>query len=320
MFDIQKKGIPLKPVIETENLGKAFGPTIALEGVTLKLPPDEIIGLVGPNGAGKTTLFSILSGFLKPGRGSVKVLGHSPLSPELQGKVSILPQDASLRKGVNIGKQFEFFARLQGIPRAMAAQEAEKALEEVDLRLKRNEEPDSLSHGMRKRASLAQAFIGNPKLILLDEPTAGLDPVTTQKVRELIKRKAVGRTIIISSHNLSELQETCHSVAILHEGSLVEFKPISEIVDRRKVLMVRLENPPTQELKDAVANLPGVVSVKIGEQDPRLHISVSSSLDDSEIDLSILGLLKEKGVSYREIRRGESLEDKVVEITRSNSW
>ena len=99
----------MKPVIETENLGKAFGPTIALEGVTLKLPPDEIIGLVGPNGAGKTTLFSILSGFLKPGRGSVKVLGHSPLSPELQGKVSILPQDASLRKGVNIGKQFEFF-------------------------------------------------------------------------------------------------------------------------------------------------------------------------------------------------------------------
>jgi hypothetical protein len=100
----------------------------------------------------------------------------------------------------------------------------------------------------------------------------------------------------------------------------VEFKPISEIVDRSKVLMVRLEDPPTQELKDAVANLPGVVSVKIGEQDPRLHISVSSSLDDSEIDLSILGLLKEKGVSYREIRRGESLEDKVVEITRSNSW
>ena len=169
----------MNPVVETKDLGKAFGATVALKGVNLEIPPDQVIGLVGPNGAGKTTLFSIVSGFLKPGVGSVRVLGHSPLSPELQGRVSILPQDASLRRGVSIIKQFEFFAKLQGLSPKEASAEAEKALGEVDLLEKADEGPDSLSHGMRKRASLAQSFIGNPELILLDEPTAGLDPVTT---------------------------------------------------------------------------------------------------------------------------------------------
>ena len=129
----QKKGIPVTPVVETQNLGKAFGTTVALEGVNLELPSNQIIGLVGPNGAGKTTLFSILSGFLKPGIGSVRVLGHSPLSPQLQGRVSILPQDAPLRKGVSIRKQFEFFAKLQGLSPETASEEAEKVLAEVDL-------------------------------------------------------------------------------------------------------------------------------------------------------------------------------------------
>lgn len=306
----------MNPVVETEDLGKAFGATIALKGVNLKLPPHQVIGLVGPNGAGKTTLFSIISGFLKPGVGSVRVLGHSPLSPELQGRVSILPQDAPLRKGVSIRKQFEFFAKLQGLSPEEALKEAEQALSDVDLLEKSNEGPDSLSHGMRKRASLAQTFLGNPELILLDEPTAGLDPVTTRKVRELILDKAKGRTVVISSHNLAELQEACDCVAILNQGRLIEFRPISEIVDRSKTMIVRLETNPGEALIKAVNELPGVVSANIDKEGtPRILITVDSSIDDSEVDLSILTLLKEKGVKYREIKRGESLEEKVVEIT-----
>ncbi|MBT3469915.1 MAG: ATP-binding cassette domain-containing protein, partial [Opitutae bacterium] len=150
MLHFQEEGVSVNPVVETKDLGKAFGATIALKGVNLELPPHQIIGLVGPNGAGKTTLFSIISGFLKPGIGSVRVLGHSPLSPELQGRVSILPQDAPLRKGVSIRKQFEFFAKLQGLSPEAAAEETERALSEVDLLEKSNEGPDSLSHGMRK--------------------------------------------------------------------------------------------------------------------------------------------------------------------------
>lgn len=313
----QKKGIPVTPVIETQNLGKAFGATVALEGVNLELPANQIIGLVGPNGAGKTTLFSILSGFLKPGIGSVRVLGHSPLSPQLQGRVSILPQDAPLRKGVSIRKQFEFFAKLQGLSPETASEEAEKVLAEVDLLEKSVEGPDSLSHGMRKRASLAQSFIGNPELILLDEPTAGLDPVTTQKVRELVLRKAKGRTIIISSHNLAELQEACDSVAILNSGKLVDFRPVSEIIGRSKTMIIRLEGPPEDQLTKAVSELPEVVSVTCGDQgNPRIIIRVDGSIDDSEVDLAILGVFKEQKVRYREIRRGESLEEKVVQITK----
>ena len=309
----------MNPVIQTKNLGKHFGATVALSGVNLEIPGGEIIGLVGPNGAGKTTLFSIICGFLKPNTGSLNVLGHAPLSPELQGRVSVLPQDAPLSKGVNIRKQFEFFAKLQGFSPAEAAEEAQTALESVDLLDKAEEVPDSLSHGMRKRASLAQTFIGNPELILLDEPTAGLDPVTTHKVRELVLRKAVGRTIVISSHNLAELQETCNSVAILNEGKLVRFCQVSEVIDRGKTMIIRLESPPAEDLIKSVSEIPGIVSVRSGDDHtPRLIILLDGSIDDSEADLAILTKLKEKGVAYREIRRGESLEEKVVEITNKD--
>ena len=309
----------MNPVIQTNNLGKHFGATIALTGVDLEIPGGEIIGLVGPNGAGKTTLFSIICGFLKPNTGSLSVLGHAPLSPELQGRVSVLPQDAPLSKGVNIRKQFEFFAKLQGFSPTEAVEEAQTALESVDLLDKAEDVPDSLSHGMRKRASLAQAFIGNPELILLDEPTAGLDPVTTHKVRELVLRKAVDRTIVISSHNLAELQETCNSVAILNEGRLVKFCQVSEVIDRGKTMVIRLEAPPSAEVVSAIEGLPGVLTAASGDyQTPKVIVTMDAAIDDSEVDLAILGLLKEKGARYREIRRGESLEEKVVEITNKD--
>ena len=156
-------------------------------------------------------------------------------------------------------------------------------------------------------------------MILLDEPTAGLDPVTTQKVRELVLQKAEGRTVVISSHNLAELQEICDCVAILNLGKLVDFRPVSEIVDRSKTMIVRLENPPDDRLTKAVCELPEVVSVSCGDRgNPRMIITVDGSIDDSEVDLAILGVFKEQRVRYREIRRGESLEEKVVQITNKD--
>ncbi len=310
----------MNPIIETNGLGRQFGTVVALRDVTWEVPVGQIIGLVGPNGAGKTTLFSIVCGFLKPGTGTVSVLGQSPLSPELQGRVAILPQDAPLKRGVSIKNQFKFFARLQGFSAKESISEAERVLASVDLLEKADDGPDTLSHGMRKRASLAQTFIGKPELILLDEPTAGLDPVTTHKVRELVKKEAEGRTIVISSHNLAELQEVCDSVAILNEGKLVDFRSVSEIVDRGKTMIIRLEAPPTDEVVSAIGELPGVLTAASGDdQTPKIIVTVDAAIDDSEVDLAILGLLKEKGARYREIRRGESLEERVVEITKKDS-
>ena len=320
LSNIQTERVSINPVIQTNGLVRRFGHVVALRDVTWEIPGNQIVGLVGPNGAGKSTLFSIVCGFLKPDAGTVKVFGHSPLSPELQGRVAILPQDAPLQKGTSIRSQLTFFARLQGFSAREAPNEAERVIAAVDLLEKTNDAPEALSHGMRKRVSLAQAFIGKPELILLDEPTAGLDPVTTHNVRNLVKKEAVGRTIVISSHNLAELQEVCDVVAILNEGKLIDFRSVSEIVDRGKTIIVRLEIQPTSDLVAAIGELPGVTSVAAGDaQNPRLLITMDAAIDDSEVDLAILGLLKEKGVRYREIRRGETLEEKVVEITNKDS-
>ena len=219
LLDIQEKGISVNPVIQTKGLGRRFGAVVALDNVDLEIPGGQIVGLVGPNGAGKTTLFSIVCGFLKPGSGTVNVLGQPPLSPELQGRVSILPQDAPLQRGVSIKSQFAFFARLQGFSSQEAEREAERVLGDVDLLDKSNDGPDTLSHGMRKRATLAQAFIGSPELILLDEPTAGLDPNQVLEVRKTIK--GLGKTIFLSTHILQEVRKVADRILLIHQGRLV---------------------------------------------------------------------------------------------------
>ena len=306
----------MSKVLITKDLAKSFGSNSALRKISLEIESDQIVGLVGPNGAGKTTLFSLICGFLKPSSGSLEVLGHPPLSPQLQGRVALLPQDAPLLRGVSLRKQFEFFARLQGFSSKEAFQEAEKALDSVDLLSKADEFTDALSHGMNKRASLAQAFIGNPEFLLLDEPTAGLDPVTAQKVRQLIVRERANRSVLISSHNLAELQEVCHSVVILKEGALIKYSKVSEVLDRAKTLIVRLESSAKPDLLDSIKEVSGVIFARIDTDcNSRLIITMKGSIDDSEADLVILSILKEHGVSYLEIRRGESLEEKVLEIT-----
>ena len=183
-------------MIELQNLSKHFGPVRALDGIDLSIDQVKPTGLVGPNGAGKTTLFSVLCGFLNPTSGRVRIAGHPPLAKALHGQIAILPQDAALSPAVPIAKQLEFMAQLQGFDRRGARAETARTLELVNLSDVAMRPPEALSHGMRKRAAIAQAFIGEPDLVLLDEPTAGLDPNTAAPIRELIRTTAHERKFV----------------------------------------------------------------------------------------------------------------------------
>ena len=161
------------PIVKTEGLGRDFGGTRALDSIDLTLEAGAPIGLVGPNGAGKTTFFSVLCGFLRPTRGTVEVLGRPPLHRDLHGRVAILPQDAAFVKGVPVQSQLAMLAELQGFSAAAARAEAARVLQLVLLADAAKKTPETLSHGMLKRIAIAQAFLGAPELVLLDEPTAG---------------------------------------------------------------------------------------------------------------------------------------------------
>ena len=305
-------------MIETQRLSKSYANTHALDQITVSLERGKPIGLVGPNGAGKTTFFSLLCGFIHPTAGTVRVLGHPPLHRALHGRITILPQDAALIKTVPIITQLIFFAQLQGFSRIKAKQEAHRVLECVNLHKLGHKLPDSLSHGMLKRAAIAQAFIGKAELILLDEPTAGLDPATAGQIRDLIRTTAKDSTFIISSHNLSEIEDICGSVLILNRGKLVEYKTISELVARTTCLTFRLEEPPPEKIKHIFLNLPEITKVEIGttgEHQLIIHYHESAG---NATQIQIIQVLHQADISFLEMSRGQSLENKVLEITKNN--
>ena len=212
---------PSRPenILSIKGLTRNFGTFTALNDVTFDVPRETIFGLVGPNGAGKTTMFSIVAGFLQPTKGSIELLGsHSPGARELLGRVSILPQDALFDRNLMILDQLVLYRRLQGASGAEAKAEVAEALTRVGLGDYLERGAGVLSHGMTKRLGIAQAFLGNPDLIILDEPTAGLDPRNAKRVRDVIRELSENSTVIVSSHNLAELEDLCDHVVILDRG------------------------------------------------------------------------------------------------------
>ncbi|MGI9221928.1 MAG: ABC transporter ATP-binding protein [Woeseiaceae bacterium] len=303
-------------MIEVKGLNKYFGPVKALDGVDLQINEGPPTGLVGPNGAGKTTLFSVLCGFLNPTAGTVKIAGHPPLASALHGQIAILPQDAALQPAVAVAKQLAFMAELQGFSRRTAATEAARVLELVNLSESAHQPPESLSHGMKKRAAIAQAFIGTPDLILLDEPTAGLDPNTAAPIRELIRTTAAERKFVISSHNLSDIEDLCGDVVILKKGKVSDHSAIDALVGRTSALTVTLEATAPDSVESLCSSIAEVDKVEVLGGD-RMQVRVYfDEANETEVHVGMLQALKGAGIGFKEMSRGESLESRVREITR----
>jgi ABC-2 type transport system ATP-binding protein len=303
-------------MISIQGLSKYFGSVRALDGIDLEIGAGAPTGLVGPNGAGKTTLFSILCGFLRPTAGAVQIFGLPPLAEPLHGRIAILPQDALLARAVPVFKQLTVFAELQGYARHNARVEAGRVLDLVNLRDVANRPPEALSHGMVKRAAIAQAFIGNPDLILLDEPTSGLDPNTAGPIRELIRATGDQRKFVISSHNLADIEDLCQDVVILNKGKVTTHQPISELVSRSAALTFTLEQAAPARAVEIMLAVPGVTQAEIlGEDRRRLRVRFEAAAEVAA-QTQILTALQAAGITFRDMSRGESLEQKVREITR----
>jgi ABC-2 type transport system ATP-binding protein len=308
--------------VTAEGLGRDFGDTRALDGIDLTLEPGAPIGLVGPNGAGKTTFFSVLCGFLRPSRGQVKVLGKPPLHPDLRGRVAILPQDAAFVKGVPVATQLAFLAELQGFARKAARAEAMRVLELVLLGDAARKPPEAMSHGMLKRVAIAQAFLGEPELVMLDEPTAGLDPATADHIKTLIRSLDKQRTFIVSSHTRDDVEELCGSVVVLDKGKVAQHRKVADLVARTSVLSFRLEQDAPPEIVSKLSAVTSVTRVEVGKPGERrlaVHFrepnGAAADTTGSAIQIAVLQALAAAGVSMIEMTRGQSLQDKVIELT-----
>jgi ABC-2 type transport system ATP-binding protein len=304
------------PALEIQKVVKHFGTVKALDGVSFDVPRNSTFGVLGPNGAGKTTLFSLIAGFLKPNGGSIKCLGVDVEQvSELRGKLSILPQDALFQSNVPILEQLVFFCELSGFSRPDAEKEAMRALGIVGLAEVAKKNARTLSHGMAKRLGIAQAFLGKPEVTILDEPTAGLDPVNARNIRELIREFPRSGTLIVSSHDLNEIQEMCSHVAILDKGHLVECKTVKEITQASRKVRMTFAKELSKDNIQAIQKVNGVKSVSSDESGAYMIEIDPSSRKTDEISAEVVGKLAANGVIPKSVSEGETLESRFLAVT-----
>lgn len=221
------------PAIAVQGLGKRYGDHEAVRGLSFEIGPGEVVGFLGPNGAGKTTTMRMLTGFIAPTDGMVRIAGFDIFSDALEARRSIgyLPETPPLYPEMTPESYLDFVSKIKDVPRAKRAAAVERALERCGLLEVRRREIRQLSKGFRQRVGLAQAIVHDPKVLVLDEPTVGLDPIQIREIRAVIRDlAATGRqTVILSTHILAEVEAICQRVILINRGRKVLDQSLSEL-------------------------------------------------------------------------------------------
>ena len=241
-------------MIEVSGITKEFGRVTAVSGLTFSVAKGEVLGFLGPNGAGKTTTMRILTGFIPATRGTAVVAGHDILSQPLEAKrkIGYLPENPPLYPEMTVFDYLEFVARIKGVPRARRRTRVDESLEKCSLADVRDNLAGKLSKGYRQRLGLAQALVHEPEVLILDEPTAGLDPKQINVTRALIRSLGHDHTVVLSTHILPEVVMTCDRVVILNQGSVVAQGTTQSLIDQfrqAEELQVVVEGPEPEVLR-----------------------------------------------------------------------
>ncbi|MBU1999087.1 MAG: ABC transporter ATP-binding protein [Candidatus Omnitrophota bacterium] len=272
-------------VVETRGLGKNFTKVIALADLNLTLKQGEIFGLLGPNGSGKTTLIKILLGVLFPTKGSVRVLGQDPRDISIKYRIGFLPETPQYYPFLNPVEVLDFFARLFNIPKKLRKIRIEELINLVSLSDYRKRRLGAFSKGMLQRMGLAVSLINDPDFLLLDEPTVGLDPLGAFQVRDLLlKLKAEGKTILLCSHLLSEVESACDKIAVLYKGVLVKEGRLSELLKKDDEIQINIKTKEPAIRDKILALIKNIeeTEVDIGYPNQSLDELFRSIIKDSE--------------------------------------
>jgi ABC-2 type transport system ATP-binding protein len=270
--------------IETKELTKAYGNFVAVDKLTLRIDEGEIFGFLGPNGAGKTTTILMLLGLTEPTSGSAQICGFNPTREPLKVKriVGYLPEKIGFYEDLTAKQNLEYTAQLNGIHWDQISKKAIEALDMVGLSEVMNKEVGQFSHGMKQRLGIADVMIKDPKVIIFDEPTSGIDPKGTDEILHLISSMGERKiTAIISSHQLHHIQKICSKVGIMAKGKLVAEGPI-ELLGREQIASGKFQievqaSPITDKLVEALKKIKGVIKIE-KPQDTTLLITCEQDL------------------------------------------
>ena len=311
-------------LVQVENLSRSYGPHLAVDNINFHVSRGEVLGFLGPNGAGKSTTMQMLTGNLAPSRGKVLINGHDMLDQPLQAKAAIgyLPEHPPLYRELTVNEYLNYAARLNRIAAGSIRAAVDRAKRRCGLADMGKRLIANLSKGYQQRVGIAQAVIHSPPVVVLDEPTVGLDPLQIRQIRELIRELRDEHSVIISTHILPEVQATCDRVQIIHHGTLV----LSDSIDglarqmRANSLIVGLRRPPADS---ALLDIHSIRDVDaLGEQRWRVHLNSAPRASESTAETtaaSIATLAAEQDWGLFELTPERlSLEQIFVDITRND--
>ncbi len=254
-------------MIEVQDLSKSYGEKTAVDRISFSVNKGEILGFLGPNGAGKTTTMRVLTGYLPATTGTAKIAGFDVFddSMEVRRRIGYLPENPPLYFDMTVTEYLDFVARIKNVPAEKRAQRIEAAMEMTKLTEQRDQLIKRLSRGFKQRVGLAQAIVHDPDVIILDEPTVGLDPKQIIEVRRLIKGLAGNHTIILSTHILPEVSMTCDRVIIINNGKIVAVDtPENLTLQLKGGERIRVEAQASEQaLRDTLQKIPGVQRVSV---------------------------------------------------------
>ncbi len=306
-------------MIEVQGLTKHYGAFTAIRDVTFNVAPGQIVGFLGPNGAGKSTTMRILSCFMPASGGTARVAGYDVFSQsmEVRRRIGYLPENVPLYTDMRVAPYLDFVAEVKGVPRAARKRRVAEVMDKCLIGDVQNRLIGRLSKGYRQRVGLAQAIINDPHVLILDEPTIGLDPRQITEIRALIKSLAGEHTVILSTHILPEVSMVCNGVIIINKGGVVAQGPIDSLVEEffpNSRVQVELA-APAEPAREALRAIPGVLDVRdVLTGDGNAAFAVEAARD-RDVRGEIFQLASQRRWPLLELRRvGMTLEEVFIRI------
>jgi ABC-2 type transport system ATP-binding protein len=309
-------------MIQVENLTKRYGATIAVANLDFRVDKGEVLGFLGPNGAGKTTTMKMLTCYLPPTQGTAKICGFDIIeqSMEVRKRVGYLPERNPLYADMTVTGYLDFVARVKGVKPAARRGEVDRALERCGLQQVPRRTIGTLSKGYQQRVGIAQATLNDPEILILDEPTLGLDPKQIIEIRQLIRDLGGEKTVLLSSHILPEVSQVCNRVVIINRGTLVAVDTPENLRSRLATssivrVALRDEGAPLARAERAIAAIPGVIAID-GTPPDRGTIGFAVTCDRAtDLREAIARALVTAGLPLLEIYREElSLEEIFLQL------
>ena len=307
-------------MIQVENITKRYGSFTAVENINFEIEEGEIVGFLGPTGAGKSTTMNMITGFIEPTSGRIIVDGYdiSKKPRKAKRQIGYMPEGVPLYSDLTVKEFVTYMAELKGVPRKEKKEKVKKAIEETGLTDVQNKLTKNLSRGYKQRVSMAGALVSNPKVIILDEPTVGLDPKQVTEIRALIKELGKEHTVILSSHILSEVSQICNRVIIINKGKIVAIdtpENLENKVVKDNSVYVTVEDNDNK-IETIKEKLPEIKEIKlVTENEDKTKKYIITAEEDVDLRKNIFETFAKEGITIFEMKKSDAtLEDAFMQL------